>query len=583
MSAAKNVTAGKGIKIKVNGTEVKTKQTVLLAALKEVGIEVPTLCYHPDLPALSTCRLCLVEVNGQVKTSCNQQVFAGMEIRTNTARVLRERKTNLELILANHPFECEDCASNGRCELQKLAEQFGISDFKYAGKKRSAERDESSTAIQFDPKKCILCERCTNVCDRQKTSILALKNRGWETIVAPVGGAKMSDTPCVYCGRCTLHCPTGAFFEKDEIDEVIAEINNPNKKVVVQIAPSIRVTLGEYFGMKPGEIATKKISTALRMCGFDAVLDTSLGADMTIVEEAHELVERIKTGKALPQFTSCCPAWVYYVEYYRPELTQNLSTTKSPHIMLGAAVKTYYAEKTKTDPKDIVVVSIMPCTAKKAESARVEHKTNGMRTVDYVLTTREAARMLKLLGINLAKVKDGNFDSPLETTTGAGEIFASTGGVMEAALRTANFYITGKELTKSKLDFKEVRGLEGVKKACVKIGGKKLSVAVAHGLENAEKAIAEMKKNPGCFDFIEIMCCPGGCIGGGGQSVPHSMEKVRARMKGIYLADKNAKLRVSHENPSVKALYSEFLEKPGSKKAHELLHTHYVKRDKYAP
>ncbi|MFH1225333.1 MAG: [FeFe] hydrogenase, group A [Candidatus Diapherotrites archaeon] len=580
---AKRAAGGGTVAIKVDGREYSVKQQFLLEALKGIGIKVPALCHHPDLPALSNCRLCLVEVNGQVKTSCNQRVFGGMDVATSSARILRERRTNLELILANHPFECEDCRSNGRCELQGLAEEFGISGFKIAGKKRNLPKDESSNAIVFDPKKCVLCERCTAVCDRQKTSILSLMNRGWETIVSPVGGAKLADTPCVSCGRCTLHCPTGAFSERDEVEAVLAELNNPKKKVVVQIAPSIRVSLGEYFGMKPGTIATKKIATALRMCGFDAVIDTSLGADITIVEEATELVERVKSGACLPQFTSCCPGWVYYAEFFHPELTEHLSSAKSPHMMLGAIVKTHYAQQTKTNPKDIVVVSIMPCTAKKAESDRVEHKTNGMLTVDYVLTTREAARMMKILGVDLAAAGESGFDSPLETITGAGEIFASTGGVMEAALRTAHFYITGKELPDARLDFREVRGLEGVKKATVNLGGKKLNVAVAHGLENAEKLIEEVHKNPGCFDFIEIMACPGGCIGGGGQPVPHSMEKVRARMEGIYAADRGAKIRRSHQNPAIREIYKKFLHKPGSERAHKLLHTRYVKRDRFNP
>lgn len=576
------MTAGKCFKIKVDGREYATRHAVLLGALKEIGIEIPTLCHHPDLPPLSTCRLCLVEVNGQIKTSCDQQVFAGMEVVTNSSRILRERRTNLGLLLANHPFECEDCPSNGRCELQKLAEEFGLSEFKAEGMKRSLPKDESSTALVFDPKKCVLCERCVEVCSSQETNILSLVNRGWETIVAPEGGAKFSDTPCVYCGRCTLYCPTGAMMEKSEVEDVIAALNNPKKKVVVQVAPSIRVTAGEEFGMPAGSIVTKKIPAALRLCGFDSVVDTSFGADLTIMEEAHELIEHIKNGRALPLFTSCCPAWVYFVEYFYPELAENLSTAKSPQGMGSAIIKTYFAEKKGWGPKDIVSVSIMPCVAKKAEARRVEMKTGGMPSVDYVLTTREFAHLLREMGVNLSKVQDSDFDCPLCNATGAGQIFGSTGGVMEAVLRTAGWMLTGKNL---KLEYKEVRGLAGIKVAKVALGKTKINVAVVQGLKNAEKIIDEIKNknNPRSLHFVEVMACLGGCIGGAGQPLPQRMEKVKARMNAIYEIDRKEGKRRSHESPMIGQIYRDFLGRPGSGKAHELLHTHYTKRDRYSP
>ena len=557
-------------KIVVNGIVYKTKKETVMEALDEIGIEVPRLCKHPDLKPLATCRMCVVEANGRIVTSCNTSVSDGMKIETDTKDVVRNRVNNLKLILSNHTMDCLNCFRNGDCELQKLADEFNLPTL-FEGEKRTAKPDNSSPSIKIDGNKCILCGRCVEVCKNQGISVIDFANRGFNTSISTAFGHSLGDTGCISCGQCVLYCPTGALTEKDDRISVIKTIENKNLFVAVQIAPSIRVSIGEEFGLAPGKNVEGKIVTALKNIGFDAVFDTSFAADMTIVEEATELVKRIKDNK-LPMFTSCCPAWVNYSEMHYPEILPRLSTSKSPHEMMGALIKSYYAKKNNLDPKNIVVVSIMPCVAKKDEISNINFRNDGLVNVDYTLTTREAAKIFKEYGIELSDLKDSPFDMFAQGGTGAGKIFGRSGGVMEAALRTAAFYLGEKN---PKIEYDDLKGLKAIKSSSVDIKGKKIRVAAVNGMLNFINNRDMIMSN---FDFIEVMACPGGCIGGGGQPQPHSMEKVRLRAKGLNSIDRSSNLRLSHENPVLKKVYKEFLDSPGSEKAEKYLHRNYMNK-----
>ncbi|MDK2927031.1 MAG: NADP-reducing hydrogenase subunit HndD [Bacillota bacterium] len=571
------------ITLTIDGQEVQApKGATVLEAAQAAGFKIPTLCWHPELRPEGACRLCVVEVKGakSLVASCVMPAANGMEVHTNTPFVREARRTALELLLANHPFECLTCEKSGNCELQTLAHDLGVREVRYQGEKRDVPKDTSSPSLVRDPNKCILCGRCVRMCSEvQGVDALGYVGRGWDTLVLPLFNRNLADVACVTCGQCSTVCPTGAITEKSYVDEVWQALGDPKKHVVVQTAPATRVSVGEAMGMAPGSVVTGKMVAALRRLGFDRVFDTDFSADLTIIEEGHELLERLKEGGTLPLITSCSPGWIKYCEHFYPELLSNLSTCKSPQQMFGAVTKTYYAEKMGLKPEDIYVVSIMPCTAKKFEAQRPEMTASGTADVDAVLTTRELARMLKEAGIEFESLPEEEYDAPLGISTGAGAIFGATGGVMEAALRTVYEAVTGKTL--ENLDFTAVRGLEGVKEAAVDLDGKTVKVAVAHGLANAKKVLEKIKAGEADWQFVEIMCCPGGCIGGGGQPVPVDRKKRAARIKAIYEVDAAMPLRKSHENPAVKTLYEEYLGAPLSEKAHELLHTHYTPRPRF--
>ncbi|RDV83270.1 NADH-dependent [FeFe] hydrogenase, group A6 [Ammonifex thiophilus] len=570
------------VSLVIDGQKVEVPRgTTILEAAKKVQVNIPTLCYLKDIGHdVGACRICIVEVEGQrdFVTACNTPVEEGMVVRTNTPAVREARRMTLELILANHPMECPTCPRNGNCELQSLAAQFNIREIRFPRVRREFPLDDSSVAIIRDPNKCIACRRCVTVCENVQTvGVLELQKVDGQAIVGVKGGVPLAETNCVQCGQCALVCPVGAIYERDDTDKVWAALADPTKHVVVQTAPAVHVTIGEMFGMPVGTDATGKIVAALRRLGFDAVFDTNFAADLTIMEEGSELLERIEKGGVLPQFTSCSPGWIKFLEHFYPELLPHVSSCKSPQQMLGPVVKTYYAQKKGIDPKDVVMVSIMPCTAKKFEAARPEMNASGYRDVDIVLTSRELGRMIKEAGIDFANLPDENYDDPFGTGTGAGQIFGATGGVMEAALRTAYELATGKTLPK--LDFVEVRGMKGVKEAAVELNGKTIKVLVAHGLANARLLMEKLKAGElKDYHFIEVMTCPGGCIGGGGQPIPTTTEIREQRIAGIYERDKKLPYRKSHENPDIKKLYEEFLGKPLSHKSHELLHTKYTPR-----
>jgi NADH-quinone oxidoreductase subunit G/NADP-reducing hydrogenase subunit HndD len=567
------------VKITIDGQEVTVPRSyTILQAARIIGLNIPHLCYHPELAREGSCRVCLVEVEGarSLVASCVYPVADGMKVHTNTPIVRETRKTVVELMLANHPEDCLFCIKNQHCELQEIAADLGIRRVRFHGEKRKAEKDESNPSVVRDPEKCILCTRCVRACsERQGLDIFSSVNRGFNSIVEPAFGLGLDEVACSYCGQCTTVCPTAALTEKDDTQAVWDAIADPDKYVVVQTAPSVRIGLGDEFGMKSGGIVTGKMVSALRRLGFDKVFDTDFSADLTIMEEGHELLHRLKNKGVLPMMTSCSPGWINYMETLHPDMIPHLSTAKSPQGMFGATVKTYFAERAGIDPARIVSISVMPCTAKKWEAKRPQLNDSGYRDVDIVITTRELARMIKQTGMDFLNLPEEDFDAPMGISTGAGQIFGATGGVMEAALRTAYEVYTGKTL--ENLDFVDTRGLTGIKEASVDLGGGLvLKIAVAHTLRNAEKLVQKVKAGEADYHFIEVMACPGGCIGGGGQPYPTDAEVRQARIDAIYNADASMKYRKSHENPAIIELYDTWMGKPLGERAHHLLHTHFT-------
>ncbi|NPV26933.1 MAG: 4Fe-4S binding protein [Firmicutes bacterium] len=569
------------VTLTIDGIKVQVpKGATILEAAKAAGVHVPTLCYHPDQAVKANCRVCVVEVEGVrlLQAACSQPVTEGMVVKTASPKVLNARKTIVELILAHHPQDCLKCIRNQNCELQTLTAELGIREIPFEPKVRGLKKDTSTPSIVRDPDKCVLCRRCLEACHvTQTVGALGLENRGCEAIVIPALGKDLAETGCVMCGQCVLACPVGALAEKEQIDEFLAAVADPDKIVVTQIAPAIRVAIAEEVGMKTGELDMLKFVAGLRKIGFDRVFHTNFTADLTILEEGNELLERLQHGGKLPMITSCSPGWINFCETFYPDLLDHLSTCKSPQQMFGALVKTYWAQKMGVDPKNIYSVSIMPCTAKKYEAQRPEMNASGYRDVDLVLTTRELGRLLRRAGIDFSKLEPDKFDSWMGEYTGAGVIFGATGGVMEAALRTVYEVVTKETL--ANVDFIPCRGLEGVKEASVNLAGTEVKVAIAHGLGNARKLLDKIRAGTADYHFIEIMCCPGGCIGGGGQPIPTTMAKRQERINAIYAEDAGLPKRKSHENEEVMTLYKEFLEKPLGHKSHELLHTHYHPRE----
>lgn len=576
------------VNLKINGYDVSVPEgTTILDAAKKVNIEIPTLCYLDmhDIKMVNrtaSCRVCLVEIEGRrnLAPSCSTEASEGMVVKTNTMRAIKARRTMVELLLSDHPTDCLVCEKNTQCQLQKLAAELGIRKTKYKGIMSNYKKDSSSGALYRNLDKCIMCRRCETMCNEVQTcNIYSAVDRGFETVVSPAFGLPMIDTMCTFCGQCVSVCPTAALTQVSNVEKVWEVLGDSDKFVVVQTAPAIRVTLGEKFGMEPGTIVTGKMVAALRRLGFDRVFDTDFAADVTIVEEAREFIDRLKNGGRLPILTSCCPSWVKFIEHQFPELLDIPSTCKSPHIILGTLTKTYFSEKMGIPPEKIVVVSVMPCIAKKYEISRPELEHKGQKNVDLVITTRELTDMIKEAGIDFTKLSDEDFDSPLGESTGASVIFGTTGGVIEAALRTAYEWITNKTL--EDVEFKSVRGFDGLKEASVDIDGEEIKIGVAHGLGNARKLLEAIRDGESKYHAIEIMACPGGCIDGGGQPYHFgNMDIVKKRMEALYSIDKDKKRRKSHENPAVLKLYSEYIGEFGGKKAHELLHTHFTKREK---
>ena len=576
------------VNIKINNMPLSVPKGIsILEAARMAGIEIPTLCYLKKINEIGACRICMVEVKGarSLVTACVYPVNEGMEIFTNTERVRKSRKMTLELILSTHDRKCLSCVRSGTCELQQLCKEFGVDDEgRFDGANPVHEYDDSAIHMIRDNGKCILCRRCVAACQAQHISVIGANARGFDTHIGSAFERPLDSVACVSCGQCIVNCPTGAIYEKDDTAKVLEAINDPEKFVVVHTAPSIRVTLGECFGMHIGTNVQGKMVAALRRLGFDKVFDTDFGADLTIVEEANEFLGRVQNGGVLPMITSCSPGWIKYCEHYYPDMLDHLSTCKSPQQMSGAIIKTWYAEKMGIDPKDIVVVGIMPCTAKKFETKRDDQAASGYPDVDYSLTTRELGRMIESAGIYFKHLPDEEFDNPLGDSTGAAVIFGATGGVMEAALRTAVEKLSGEEL--KSLDFTKVRGTEGIKEASYTVNGMEIKVCVVSGLANANTIMEKVKNGTADYHFIEIMGCPGGCVNGGGQPIQHAVVRnfvdLRARRAAaLYEADKDMPLRKSHESEAVKRLYAEFLGEPGSHKAHEVLHTSYVARPKY--
>lgn len=576
------------VNIKINNMPLSVPKGIsILEAARTAGIEIPTLCYLKKINEIGACRICMVEVKGarSLVTACVYPVNEGMEIFTNTERVRKSRKMTLELILSTHDRKCLSCVRSGTCELQQLCKEFGVDDeTRFDGANPVHEYDDSAIHMIRDNGKCILCRRCVAACQAQHISVIGANARGFDTHIGSAFERPLDSVACVSCGQCIVNCPTGAIYEKDDTAKVLEAINDPEKFVVVHTAPSIRVTLGECFGMHIGTNVQGKMVAALRRLGFDKVFDTDFGADLTIVEEANEFLGRVQNGGVLPMITSCSPGWIKYCEHYYPDMLDHLSTCKSPQQMSGAIIKTWYAEKMGIDPKDIVVVGIMPCTAKKFETKRDDQAASGYPDVDYSLTTRELGRMIESAGIYFKHLPDEEFDNPLGDSTGAAVIFGATGGVMEAALRTAVEKLSGEEL--KSLDFTEVRGTDGIKEASYTVNGMEVKVCVVSGLANANTIMEKVKNGTADYHFIEIMGCPGGCVNGGGQPIQHAVVRnfvdLKARRAAaLYEADKDMPLRKSHESEAVKRLYAEFLGEPGSHKAHEVLHTSYVARPKY--
>lgn len=579
------------LNVKINGISVSVeKGSTILDAARKAGVEIPTLCFMKEKNEIGACRICVVEANEgrgfRIVTACVYPVSEGMEVLTNTEKIQKARRTTLELILSTHEKKCLSCVRSTNCELQKLCRDYGVEESAFEGFKPTYELDTSTPHLIRDNNKCVLCRRCVAACNEQYVGVIGANNRGIDTAIGTPFEVSLSNVPCISCGQCTVVCPTGALVEKDDTDKIWAALADPDKHVVVQTAPSIRATLGECFGMPIGTNVEGKMVAALRRLGFDKVFDTDFAADLTIVEEANELVERIKNGGTLPMITSCSPGWVKFCEYYYPDMLEHLSTCKSPQQMAGAVIKTYYADKMGIDPKDIVSVSVMPCTAKKFEIGREDQSAAGVPDVDIAITTRELSRMIMRAGINFTNLPDEEFDSPLGEDTGAAVIFGATGGVMEAALRTANDWLTGKDNTD--IDFTAVRGTQGLKQATVNINGSDIKVAVASGAAAAKCVMDRMKDgNPDGWAFVEIMGCPGGCVNGGGQPIQpqyirDTVDLKAVRAKALYDQDASMALRKSHESPVVKALYSEWYDGFGGHKAHHDLHTSYVPRKKYS-
>lgn len=576
------------VNIQINGMPLSVpKGSTILEAARIGGIEIPTLCYLKDINEIGACRICMVEVKGarSLVTACVYPVNEGMEIFTNTERVRHSRKTTLELILSTHDKSCLSCVRSGTCELQQLCKEFGVDDPNaFAGETIHYDFDDSAAHMVRDNNKCILCRRCVAACDAQGISVIGANARGFDTHISSAFDKDLANVSCISCGQCIVNCPTGAIVEKDDTDKVLEAINDPDKFVIVNTAPSIRATLGEAFGMHIGTNVEGKMVAALRRLGFDKVFDTDFAADLTIMEEAHEFLDRVQNGGVLPMITSCSPGWIKYCEHYYPELIPHLSTCKSPQQMFGATMKTYYAQKLGMDPKDMVVVGVMPCTAKKFETKRPDQAASGYPDVDIAITTRELARMIESAGIFFKHLPDEKFDVPFGESTGAATIFGATGGVMEAALRTAVETLTGETLPS--VDFTEVRGMENIKEAAYDVAGTTVKVAVASGTKNAKVLLDKIKDGTADYQFIEIMGCPGGCINGGGQPIQHAVVRnfvdLKARRaEALYRSDADNAKRKSHENAAIKQLYAEFLGEPGSHKAHEILHTSYVARKKY--
>lgn len=571
------------VELTINNIKVKAEEGMtILDAAKSVGINIPTLCYMKDLFPTGACRLCVVEVDGMrgLTPSCAYPVSEGMNVHTNSARVRISRKTIVELLIENHPQDCLVCVRNKNCELQDLSETYAIREHRFVGEHKEHAIDISSASMERDPAKCILCGRCVRVCNEiQKVGAIDFTNRGFSSNVTTPFNKGLNISDCILCGQCILACPTAALREKSHVKVVAAATNNKHKYPIVQIAPAVRASLGEEYNLPMGKNVTGQLVTGLRRLGFKKVFDTNFAADLTIIEEASELINRVQNAKTLPMFTSCCPGWVKYVEQNRPTLLPHISTCKSPHEMEGAVLKTYYAKKMGIDPKDIYVVSIMPCTVKKFEAERPELNEEHLQDVDAVLTTRELVRIFKMAGIDFEDLPEDEFDNPLGESTGAAAIFGTSGGVMEAAVRTAYYKLTGNNL--DKLELEDLRGTDDIKETSIKINDETtINVAVVNGIGNVAPILDEIEAGTSKYHFIEVMACPGGCINGGGQPIHQRPEKIRKRVQVLYEIDAKAKSRKSHENESVKKLYDEFLVEPNGHKAHEILHTSYMDRKK---